>query len=221
MRNMACALCGCLAVLLGACADNGADTVTVERQVTVETVPNPPKKHRRKHRQVASVAPAFVSCDRNIQAKATTTTCPFAENAFWSYWTSGQSSSPISVWSHAAHASFDTTCDGNGSQIVCRTSDGGEVRFSQAALDSYSQAQADAYAGAHDLGPGPGSTGDSGGDGGGDDCQGYDPCIPPGDDVDCGGGSGDGPRYVDGPVSVSGSDPYGLDSDGDGVGCQS
>jgi resuscitation-promoting factor RpfB len=52
------------------------------------------------------------------------------------------------------------------------------------------------------------------------DCQGYSPCLPPGPDVDCTGGSGDGPRYVNGPVYVSGSDPYGLDSDGDGVGCE-
>ena len=52
------------------------------------------------------------------------------------------------------------------------------------------------------------------------DCQGYSPCLPPGSDVDCAGGSGDGPRYVNGPVYVNGSDPYGLDSDGDGVGCE-
>jgi hypothetical protein len=48
---------------------------------------------------------------------------------------------------------------------------------------------------------------------------GYDPCIPPGPDVDCSGGKGNGPRYVDGPISVSGSDPYDLDRDGDGIGC--
>lgn len=53
------------------------------------------------------------------------------------------------------------------------------------------------------------------------DCQGYDPCLPPGSDVDCSGGEGDGPRYVDGPVSVTGSDPYGLDGNNDGVGCTS
>jgi hypothetical protein len=53
-----------------------------------------------------------------------------------------------------------------------------------------------------------------------DNCQGYDPCITPGPDVDCAGGSGNGPRYVKGPVYTSGSDPYGLDSDGDGVGCE-
>jgi micrococcal nuclease len=53
------------------------------------------------------------------------------------------------------------------------------------------------------------------------DCQGYSPCIPPGPDVDCAGGSGNGPRYVEGPVSVSGDDPYDLDGDGDGVACES
>ena len=49
---------------------------------------------------------------------------------------------------------------------------------------------------------------------------GYDPCIEPGSDVDCASGSGNGPRYVDGPVYVTGSDPYDLDRDGDGVGCE-
>jgi hypothetical protein len=38
--------------------------------------------------------------------------------------------------------------------------------------------------------------------------------------VDCAGGSGNGPRYIDGPVYVTGADPYGLDSNGDGVGCE-
>ncbi len=53
------------------------------------------------------------------------------------------------------------------------------------------------------------------------DCTpGYDPCIPPGPDVDCAGGSGDGPRYVQGPIRVTGSDPYGLDRDHDGIGCE-
>lgn len=68
--------------------------------------------------------------------------------------------------------------------------------------------------------PPPKPPSDGGGGGGGTDCQGYDPCLPPGPDVDCAGGSGDGPRYVEGPVTVTGSDPYGLDSDGDGVGCE-
>lgn len=50
--------------------------------------------------------------------------------------------------------------------------------------------------------------------------SGYSPCIAPGPDVDCASGSGNGPRYVSGPITVTGSDPYGLDADGDGYGCE-
>ena len=50
---------------------------------------------------------------------------------------------------------------------------------------------------------------------------GYSPCLPPASDYDCAGGTGNGPEYVDGPVRVTGADPYDLDRDGDGVGCQS
>ena len=49
---------------------------------------------------------------------------------------------------------------------------------------------------------------------------GYDPCVPQASDVDCAGGSGNGPAYVSGPVRVTGSDPYGLDADNDGFGCE-
>jgi hypothetical protein len=45
-------------------------------------------------------------------------------------------------------------------------------------------------------------------------------CLDPNaSDYDCAGGSGDGPKYT-GRVDVVGSDPYGLDADGDGVGCE-
>ncbi len=47
-------------------------------------------------------------------------------------------------------------------------------------------------------------------------------CVPIASDVDCAGGSGNGPAYVQGPVYVIGSDIYGLDgNDNDGVGCES
>ena len=43
---------------------------------------------------------------------------------------------------------------------------------------------------------------------------GYAPCVPPGPgDLDC--------PDVDGPIRVTGSDPHGLDADGDGVACES
>jgi hypothetical protein len=45
-------------------------------------------------------------------------------------------------------------------------------------------------------------------------------CVPIASDVDCAGGSGNGPAYVQGPVEVTGTDIYGLDSDGDGIGCE-
>lgn len=48
----------------------------------------------------------------------------------------------------------------------------------------------------------------------------YSPCVPYARDVDCAGGRGNGPAYVAGPVEVIGADVYGLDRDGNGVGCE-
>jgi hypothetical protein len=48
----------------------------------------------------------------------------------------------------------------------------------------------------------------------------YSGCVPIASDVDCAGGSGNGPAYVSGPVYVIGSDIYDLDRDGNGVGCE-
>ena len=45
-------------------------------------------------------------------------------------------------------------------------------------------------------------------------------CVPVASDVDCQGGSGNGPAYVAGPVTVVGNDIYGLDKDGNGTGCE-
>ncbi|WP_307834585.1 G5 domain-containing protein [Paractinoplanes lichenicola] len=49
----------------------------------------------------------------------------------------------------------------------------------------------------------------------------YSGCVPIASDVDCAGGSGNGPAYVKGPVNVIGDDIYDLDRDGDGVACDS
>lgn len=49
--------------------------------------------------------------------------------------------------------------------------------------------------------------------GGGNCAPGYKPCIPPyPPDLDC--------ADVNGPIYVTGSDPHGLDADGDGVACE-
>ncbi len=49
----------------------------------------------------------------------------------------------------------------------------------------------------------------------------YSGCVPIDSDVDCAGGSGNGPSYIRGPVNVIGRDIYGLDgNDNDGIGCE-
>ena len=48
----------------------------------------------------------------------------------------------------------------------------------------------------------------------------YSGCVPNASDVDCAGGSGDGPAYLDGTVSVIGDDVYGLDRNKDGTACE-
>jgi hypothetical protein len=56
--------------------------------------------------------------------------------------------------------------------------------------------------------------------------QGCDPsypdvCLDPAvEDYDCAGGSGNGPEYVEGPIRVRPPDPFDLDRDGDGWGCE-
>jgi hypothetical protein len=67
------------------------------------------------------------------------------------------------------------------------------------------------------------SSGGGGGGGSGGNChpsyQGE--CLDPSvSDYDCAGGSGDGPGYVYGTVEVVGYDEYGLDGNGNGLGCE-
>lgn len=51
---------------------------------------------------------------------------------------------------------------------------------------------------------------------------GYSVCLNPKvSDYDCAGGFfADGPRFVHGPIRVTGSDPFFLDLDGNGIGCE-
>lgn len=66
-----------------------------------------------------------------------------------------------------------------------------------------------------DLPAGPSS-------GSGEECDPSYPdvCLDPAAyDYDCASGTGDGPEYVEGPLTVLPPDPYGLDGNGDGIGC--
>lgn len=48
----------------------------------------------------------------------------------------------------------------------------------------------------------------------------YSGCVPIASDVDCAGGSGNGPAYAYGPINVIGVDIYDLDRDGNGLACE-
>lgn len=74
-----------------------------------------------------------------------------------------------------------------------------------------------------DEGGDNGGGGGGGGNGGGGSCDSHyiGVCLHDGiGDYDCAGGSGNGPNYVKGPFRVVGGDPFGLDSDHDGIGCE-
>jgi hypothetical protein len=147
-----------LTAALVSCSEQSQETrtVTVERQVATKSVerPRPVKQEGLQKQSTTRPAPLWVQCDPNIEALAETTTCPFAQNAFWTYWTAHRADS-FDVWSPASQSSFTTGCSSDGVQVVCTAADGGKVRFPDSAVDAYSQDQADAYAADHDLGPDP------------------------------------------------------------------
>jgi hypothetical protein len=155
------------ALALGGCGGGTevVKTVTVERAAPAgSTPPEKPSEGRNARRpkeraQAKPVAPAppsgYSHCDSNIEIKTATTTCAFAQNTFWHYWSSARASQ-LHVYSPAAATTFAAWCAVSSSLSVrCTTSDGGEVRFPQAAVDRYSQSQANAYGATHDLGPDP------------------------------------------------------------------
>jgi hypothetical protein len=150
---------------LGGCGGSTevVKTVTVERPTAAPTTPleKPSKPRKERSSESAQAAPAppatpsgYEQCDSNIEVKAETTTCAFAQNTFWHYWTYA-GASQLQVYSPAASTSFEVACTVDSGRIACTTSDGGEVRFSQASVQLYDKRQADAYAGSHDLGPDP------------------------------------------------------------------
>jgi hypothetical protein len=108
-----------VALLASACGE-ATHTVTVDGPVTVEKAsPTSPQHRHRSHPTATTEEAEFVSCDSNIEAKAATTTCPFAENVFWTYW-SGDEAGSLQVWSPAVQATFATTCDSDGVRSPAR-----------------------------------------------------------------------------------------------------
>lgn len=139
---------------LAACSattdDSAVRTVTVHETAA----PTPKAKAPRVASRVRRTQPEFTHCDANIEVKTATTTCGFAQNAFWKYWTENEPSS-IEVYSPKLGSTLDANCTSSAGRVTCSTADNGVVRFSQTAVANYSQDQADAYAAGHDLGPDP------------------------------------------------------------------
>lgn len=97
---------------------------------------------------------ALQNCDSNIRVKASTTTCEFAQNAFYEYWrTEGASS--LDVYSPAADRGFPTSCASPAGVVTCTTDDGGVVKFARSAVTRYSDDEARSYAAHANLGPTP------------------------------------------------------------------
>lgn len=68
--------------------------------------------------------------------------------------------------------------------------------------------------------PAPAAPAPIAGSAGGCDPNYADACVPIDSDVDCAGGSGNGPSYFDGVARIVGKDIYELDRDGDGFACE-
>lgn len=135
--------------LADADGDGSADATETATTSTTATTTMPAEE---------PLAAGYQRCDANITAKKATTTCGFATNAFHAYWTS-ERASRIRVFSPATQRMFSAECSIAGDEVECTTSDDGAARFSKAAVDDYSQTQADSYAADHDVGPEAASSG--------------------------------------------------------------
>jgi hypothetical protein len=162
-RHVGAVLGAFVLTALAACGTTQVTTVTKTVVSRPTSYAAPPARHH-KHRQPykasrAAAVPGqpqtnrFTACDQNISAKAATTTCHFAENTFYEYWTSSESSD-ITVYSPATARDFATTCTPGEDWVVCTTADGGVVRFTQAAVDRYTASEAARYAATADIGSG-------------------------------------------------------------------
>ena len=233
-----------VAVALGAVFGLAAcGSTQVERTVTVTASqagePSVGPAPLPKRRRTVRVAAPLHACDQNISVKRFTTSCPFAQNVFYSYWLNETEPGVFAdrpglpAYSPARGKMFYLDCSG-GRTIACRSGSGAYIQFPASAVAGYTAANAEQYAASAELGDVPAFTTQSTpvsdppaevAPAGGASPDGCDPsyegeCLDPNaGDYDCLGGSGNGPYYT-GPVAVVGDDHFGLDRDGNGVGCE-
>jgi hypothetical protein len=130
----------------------------------VERATPTPRRHRgprlRPAATVTAAPPALQACDPNITVRAGTTTCGFAQNVFYAFYTDGTSETQngLRAYSPATGQGYAVACATDGAEnVTCVAGDGGEVHFNLAAVRVYDDVQADRYASTHDLGPDAGS----------------------------------------------------------------
>lgn len=101
----------------------------------------------------ANRSQASKSCG-NLNIAATSTSCAFAHNVFYEYWSAtnrGQNHvGRIRAYSSALSKWLEVGCE-EGNPVVCMTDAGAEVRVPSRALADYTQAAADSYAASHTV----------------------------------------------------------------------
>jgi hypothetical protein len=101
-----------------------------------------------------------VQCGSGVSGSAGVS-CPFAENAFYEYWSASDGDpvlpGTISVWSAEGQATYTLTCSAGDGIVDCSgTNVNGvplDTQFTQSAVSAYTSSEAAAYAASGKLGP--------------------------------------------------------------------
>jgi hypothetical protein len=141
--------------------DQFAAALATPSSTAVARVTPTPRRHRGPRLTPAATAtaapPALQACDPNITVRAATTTCGFAQNVFYAFYTDGsiETQNGLRAYSPATGQDYAVACATDGAEnVTCVAGDGGEVHFNLAAVRVYDDVQAARYASTHDLGPG-------------------------------------------------------------------
>jgi len=143
-----------LGVALAGCGTNTTVVRTVVRTVSTPSAVSAPTTTPDAGSATTTPADghALTACDPQISVRAGVTTCAFAENVFYEYYTTGQAG-PVEAYSPALGRMLHADCTAGATFVDCTAGDGGEVRFSLSAINNYSQRQADRYAATHRTRP--------------------------------------------------------------------
>jgi hypothetical protein len=165
-RSLGAAIAVALTLPLLGCPSESVPTISKRSLAsTVAAAPastataQPARRHRRKapRPRRTSQARALVACDSNITVRASTTSCPFAQNVFYAFYQDADAAEPqnsIGAYSPVSRQSYAVACATDAADnVTCVAGDGGEVHFDLGAIALYDDEQAAAFAAAHDLGP--------------------------------------------------------------------